>query len=92
MVFVSGCGVEDLEVFDVETGVCAEDQFDAVVILHLGQQSFVLAAEAFENARVDEDSQVQFSPFRLASPAQNTGEAPLNFDTHATGVPKDAKP
>ena len=55
-VFFAAEGVDDLEVFEVVAGVGAEGQFHAVEFLDAHEQIGVFAAEAFEDARVDEDA------------------------------------
>ena len=80
-VFFAGDGVDDLEVFEVVVRVGAEGEFHPVEFLDAHEQVGVFAAETFEDARVDEDSQGVFlAVVADLQTARDGGEASLKLD------------
>src|SRR5262249_36846653 len=82
-VLFAGRRVDDLEVLDVVARVGAEGQLHAVQAFHPDQEVRVLAPQALEDARVDQDAQgVVLAVLAQLEAAGHGGETALELDRH----------
>lgn len=83
--FVAGDGVDDLELFRVESGFSPEGEFPVVTFLHFDEDMFVLGSEPFEDGGGDDDPELEVRLIAWAF-LEDFGELTLDLDGHGFGA------
>src|ERR1043165_1101395 len=78
-------GVEDLEMFGVQSGVGAEGEFTEIAFLHFGDQLFVFGAKALEDTGMNDDAELEVR-FVAGAFFEDFAELTLDFDAHRDGT------
>lgn len=83
---MSGLGIDDFEVFDMEGWVSAEGEAGVVGLFDIEEGFFVFGAESFEDGGVEEDFEADWflNARAFVEVANDADEFALDFDAEAT--------
>ena len=83
--FLVGGDVHDYELFGVDGGIGAEEEFAEVAFLHLDDQAFVFGAEPVVDDGIEDDFELEIRLIAVSA-FEDFTEFSLDFDAHGQGA------